>query len=380
MGCRCATCGKSFDDEDLLQMLQRLAEHIELHRKNEEKQQGEGALDNRPQVVLLSRLSIGETLHKALQNVCTVKWIARKSEFRTDPVRFPLHLLREFFRLLAPCLSLRQFPKAKRPIVIVHSIGLDAIPAFIVRRVTGCKVMLYAVGPDVLAERKPAQTSFLRWAVRAADVVLCGNSRIEEEVRNLGGTATRVLPTPFVPSEPGINRNKEFDVVTVGSLTDAAKQSLLVEASAYLDPSVKIAIVGEGPQRHYLTKLSRRHGRNQVSFLGDLPPRRLYHTLCSSTLYVQCSPDEGTRSSVLEAASCGLPIIALNGDKDPELTELYGLRPIVPEDRYAISLANAIEGAMENYSALLADVSRNREALESYSRSWPSMAATAIFS
>jgi glycosyltransferase involved in cell wall biosynthesis len=236
--------------------------------------------------------------------------------------------------------------------------------------------MLYAVGPDVLAERRLAQTSFLRWAVRNADVVLCRNGKVEEKVRNLGGTATKVLPTPFVPLELGIDEKKEFDVVTVGSLTDAAKQNLLVEASAYLDPSVKIAIVGEGPERQYLTTLSRRHGRNQVSFLGDLPPKRVYHTLYSSTLYVQCSPDEDTSSSVLAAASCGLPIIALNR----ELAELYGLRPIVPKDRYAISLANAIEGAMANYSTLLADVSKNREALESYSRSWPSMAATAIFS
>ena len=327
---------------------------------------------------MLSRLSIhGETLHKALQNICTVKWIARKSEFGTNPVKFPLLLLREFLRLLMTCQSV---PEAKRIIIIVHFIGLDVVPAFAVRRVTGCKVILYAVGPDVLAKRKLTQTPFLRWAVRNADVVLCGNGKVEEEVRNLGGTVTRVLPTPFVPLELGIDGKKEFDVVTVGSLTDAAKQSLLVEASAYLDPSVKIAIVGEGPERQYLTTLSKRHGRNQVSFLGDLPPKRVYRTLCSSTLYVQCSPDEGTPSSVLVAAGCGLPIIALNGDQNSELTELYGLRPIIPKDRCVISLANAIEGAMANYSTLLADASQNREALKSYSRSWPNMAATAIFS
>lgn len=332
-------------------------------------------MDSRPHVVLLSRLSIhGETLYKALQTVCRVKWIARKSEFNTDPFRFPLRLLREFLRLLAVCQSV---PKARRPIIIVHYIGLDAIIPFAVRMVTGCKVILYAIGPDVLAERKLAHTSFLRWAVRNADVVLCGNGKVEEEVRNLGGRVTRVLPTPFAPLEPGIDGKKEFDVVTVGSLTDAAKQSLLVEASFYLDPSVKIAIVGEGPQRQYLTKLSRRHGRNQVSFLGDLPPKRVYSTLRSSTLYVQCSPDEGAPPSVLAAADCGLPIIALDGNQD---SELYGLRPIVPKDRYATSLANAIEGAMADYSTLLGDVSKNREALESYSRSWPSAAVAAIFS
>jgi len=331
-----------------------------------------------PKVVLLGRLSIhGEALHKALQNVCTVRWIARKSELRTNPVRFPLGLLRVFFRLLTAC---RSVPEAKRPIIIVHSIGLDAIPALAARRITGCKVILYAVGPDVLPRRKLARRSFLRLAVRNADMVLCGSGSVEREVRKLGGTVTRVLPTPFVPLEPGINGKKEFDVVAVGSLTDTAKQNLLVEASAYLDPSVKIAIVGEGPERQYLTTLSRRHGRTQVSFLGDLPPRRLYHTLRSSALYVQCSPDETNPPSVLAAASCGLPIIALNGNKDPELTELYGLRPIVPKDPYAVSLANTIEGAIANYSTLLADVSMNREALQSYSRSWPSIAATAIFS
>ena len=328
-------------------------------------------------MVLLSRLSVhGETLHKALQNVCTVKWIARKSEFKIDPVRFPLLLFRVFFRLLATCQSV---PAAKLPIIIVHFVGLDAIPALAVRRMTGCKVMLYAVGSDVLGERKFAQTSFLRWALRNADAVLCGNGKIEAEVRSLGAKVTRVLPTPLVPFELGIDRKREFDVVTVGSLTDAARHSLLVEASAYLDPAVKIAIIGEGPRRQYLTTLSRRHGRNQVSFLGNLPPKRVYNTLYNSSLYVQCSSYEGTLSSVLEAVCCGLPIIEVNGDQDSELTELYGLRRLVPKDREATSLATAIQSAMENYSNLLADVSKNREALESYSKSWPSMATAALF-
>jgi len=327
---------------------------------------------------LLSRLSIhGETLYNALREVCAVKWIARKSDFRTDPARFPLRLFREFSRLLTVC---RSVPENQRQIVIVHSIGLEAILAFAARRVTDCKILFYAVGPDVLEDRKLIQNSFLKWVVRGADMVLCENAKVEKEVRNLGGTVTRVLPTPFFPLEPGTEGKKEFDVVTVGSLTDAAKQSLLVEASAYLDPSLKIAIVGEGPQRQYLMELSRRHGRTQVSFLGDLPPMRIYHILRCSALYVRCSPDEGASSPLLAAADFGLPIIAIDGDRDLELTELYGLRPIVPKDRHAISLANTIENAVANYSGLLADVSKNREALETYSRSWQSMAVTAIFS
>jgi len=331
-----------------------------------------------PRVVLLSRLSIhGETLYNALREVCTVKWIARRSDFKTDPARFPSSLFREFSRLLAVC---RSVPQTQSQIVIVHSIGLEAILAFAVRKVTDCKVLFYASGPDVLGDGKLIQKWFLKWAVRNADMVLCENARVEKEVHNLGGTVTRVLPTPFFPLELGTEGRKEFDVVTVGSLTDAAKQNLLVEASAYLDPSVKIAIVGEGPQRQYLTELSRRHGRYQVSFLGDLPPMRTYHILRCSALYVRCSPDEGASTSLLAAADFGLPIIAVDGDQDLELTELYGLRPIVPKDGHAISLANTIENAVANYSTLLAGVSKNREAVETYSRSWPSMAVTAIFS
>ena len=338
----------------------------------------ERVMENHPQVILLSRLSIhGESLYRALQGVCTVKWIARKSDFRTDPARFSLGILREFSRLLAIC---RSVPRSERQIVIVHSIGLDAILALVVRRITDCKILFYAIGPDVLSKGRLTRTWFLKWAVRKADMVLCGNAKVEEEVRSLGATVTRVLPTPFFPLELGIEGRKEFDVVTVGSLIDSAKKSLLVEASAYLDPSVRIAIVGEGPQREYLMELSRRHGRNQVFFLGELPPKRVYRILRSSTLYVRCSSEDGAPSCLLAAADFGLPIIAPDGNRDSELTELYGLRPLVPKDHYAISLANTIESAMANYPSLLPDVSRNREALESYSRSWPSMAVTAIFS
>ena len=328
-------------------------------------------------MVLLCKPSIhGETLYKALQEVSTVKWIARKSEFRTDPFRFPLRLLREFSRLLEVC---RSAPRAKRPLVIVHTTGLDLVLALAIRRVADCKVLFYVVGTDVPPGGKLTRTTFLKWAVRNADVVLCGNPKVEENVRKLGGRFTRVLPTPFLPLELGVEGKKEFDVVTVGDLTDTAKQNLLVEASAYLDPSVRIAIVGEGPQRQYLMDLSRRHGRTQVSFLGGLPPKRIYHVLRNSTLYVRCSRDEDAPSSLLAAADFGLPIIAPGGDHDMELTELYGLSPIIPKDRHAVSLANAIESAMANYSTLLADVSKNREALESYSRSWPGLAEIALF-
>jgi glycosyltransferase involved in cell wall biosynthesis len=335
-------------------------------------------LESHPRVVLLSRLSIhSETLHKALMNICTVNWIVRKTEYRKDPVRFTFLLFREFFHILATCKSASE---AGRPIIVVHSIGLDAIPAFAVRKVIGCKVVLYAVGSDLLEEEKSGRKSFLRWAVRKADVVLCGNGKTEAKLSGLGAKATKVLPAPFLPFKVGVDDEKEFDVVTVGSLTPAARQSLLVEASEYLDPSVKIAIIGEGPQRQYLTTLSRRHGRNQVSFLGELPPKMVHNALNRSSVYVRCSPYEGTASSVLEAACMGLPIIEVSGEEDPELTDVYGIRPIVPKDRMAVSLANAIQGAMENYSTLREDVSKNREALETYSESWPSMAAAALFS
>ncbi len=334
-------------------------------------------MESRPRLVLLGRKSIrGENLHRALRDVCTVKWIARKSEFKPD-IRSPLLLLREFLRLLAAC---RSAPVAKPPIVIVHAVGLDAIPAFAVRRITGCKVILYATGPDVLGAKTVAHSSFLRWAVKNAELVLCENAKIEKEVRILGGEATRILPAPFVPFEYGIEKRKEYDIVTVGRLTDGAKQSLLVEASEFLDPSIRIAIIGEGPQRQYLTTLSRQHGRSQVFFLGEMPRKWVHRMLRNSNLYVQCSSVEGAPTSALEAVCCGLPVITLCGDQDPELRELYGLRPIVPDDRKAVSLATTIEEAMENYPSLLPDVALNREALESYSRSWPRMAGAAIFS
>ena len=335
-------------------------------------------MDNPPRLVLLGRLTTqGESLYRALRTVCTTKWVARKSEFKTDPLLFPLRIIREFLRLLALC---RSVPEDRRPTVIVHHIGIDAIPALAARRATGCKVMLYVVGRDVMMSRFLSRRWFLRWAVRKADVVLCGNGRIEKRVRSLGGRTTRVLPAPFVPFELGIATEREFDVVTVGGLDDGAKQSLLVEASEYLEPSVKIAVIGDGPQREYLTTLSRRDGRTQVTFMGDLPPDRVHSTLQSSRLYVQCSHGESRASSVLEAVSCGLPIISADGSQDPELTEFYGIRAIVPEDSKAVSLATAIEGAIENYSALLKDVFTNRQALESFSRSWAGMAETAIFS
>lgn len=82
-------------------------------------------------------------------------------------------------------------------------------------------------------------------------------------------------------------------------------------------PACQLKLIGQGPLEEELRAIvqSERMGNN-VTFKGVLTPEEVARELRSSTVYVQHSitppsnDSEGTPLSVLEALSCGLPVIA----------------------------------------------------------------------
>ncbi|MEA1996420.1 MAG: glycosyltransferase family 4 protein, partial [Gemmatimonadota bacterium] len=81
---------------------------------------------------------------------------------------------------------------------------------------------------------------------------------------------------------------------------------------------VAAVIVGQGPEREYLKKLSLELGVRAV-FTGPLMNSELHeHYLCSD-LYAATGDRTNMSNSVLEALSCGLPVVALAAGQTGEL-------------------------------------------------------------
>jgi glycosyltransferase involved in cell wall biosynthesis len=95
-------------------------------------------------------------------------------------------------------------------------------------------------------------------------------------------------------------------LVFVGRLASEKNLFALLEAVAPLD--VELLIIGEGPQRAELEAVAAK-GKAAVSFLGAQPHLELPALLNSCDVYVQPSFYEGHPKTLIEAMSCGLPVI-----------------------------------------------------------------------
>lgn len=322
------------------------------------------------QVLIVSRLGVhGRVLLQAITRVSSARWVGKRLQYRMSFPRLPVLLFAEFLGLFRAYKSMRG---RKRPVVIVQFVSLDAVPAYAFRRLTRCRVLLYAIGSDILGKRGVGQTAFLRWAVKSADCVICVNRTIEDQVHRLGASRTAVLPTAFSGFETRAEEAEEkvFDVVTVGALIPLKRHSLLIDSCGRLTRPTKVAIVGGGPLKESLTSQSARYPQHEFVFLGDMPREEVSAVLRRSRLYVQCSSYEGVPLSILEAMWSGVPVVAMASAYTSDLVELYHLNLLVVGEQSPAALAQAMASALDNEKKVASMGSGNLEALLEYTRSW----------
>lgn len=76
-------------------------------------------------------------------------------------------------------------------------------------------------------------------------------------------------------------------------------------------PEAKMLIMGRGPDEKRLRRLVQRLGLDQaVEFRGFMPWQELVRTLHQAHVFLNPSPKEGWGLTVIEANSCGLPVVA----------------------------------------------------------------------
>ena len=131
---------------------------------------------------------------------------------------------------------------------------------------------------------------------------------------------------------------------TVGRLTEIKRQDVLIRGFALLKkkyPSAHLLIVGDGPLRGELQILAAAcQVRDSVHFAGYQSPTAPF--IQAMTIFALTSRSEGMPQAAIEAAVCGLPIVASRVGGLPELIEdgRTGLLFPVGDDR---ALAAALE-------------------------------------
>jgi glycosyltransferase involved in cell wall biosynthesis len=172
--------------------------------------------------------------------------------------------------------------------------------------------------------------SFAKWIFSKASVTICLSDQSVKEIQKLGVPKQNVKRFTYwvdidrfypmqkekVKKEFGFAN--EFIVFFVGRLIAIKGIKELVAASKELSSSVKMVIAGDGPMHDEVEKAAKK-SNGKIVFIGAIENQYLprYYNV-ADVVIVPSTHEEGFGRVILEALSCGTPVIGSQRGAIPE--------------------------------------------------------------
>ncbi len=271
------------------------------------------------------------------------------------PENIPVHYLEKsrpfesgIFKLLKLPFLAYKYARLSKKLGLTHSFSLLSRPNYV-----NVLMRFFSIDPPkvIISERnyasmqygyKDSQSKINNFLVRRlypkADLVI-GNSQanVEDLVHNYGidRKASAVIQNPIdletidkIGPIQGFFTDDYFNVITVGRFAAAKNHELLINAVSDV-PQARLYILGAGPLEQKLKQMvvDKKLGE-RIIFLGfDNNP---YKYLKSTDLFIFGSNHEGFPNVILEAMSCGLPILTTDCKSGPN--EILQLKKSVDDN------------------------------------------------
>jgi len=167
---------------------------------------------------------------------------------------------------------------------------------------------------------KPEQIRLRERTILRSDFLFSNSSSVQASLKKEHGLPSDVVPTGvdtkfFTPSWDRPD-NPRVRVLFVGSLRPFKGPQLLLRAAAQF-PATEFVIVGEGVMASQLEGQVREERLTNVTFARGLNVAALREQYRQADIFLFPSHWEGSPKVILEAAACGLPVIARR-DYQPE--------------------------------------------------------------
>jgi glycosyltransferase involved in cell wall biosynthesis len=182
---------------------------------------------------------------------------------------------------------------------------------------------IYDPSKSLSPHRLPPMRTAVRWALRRSTAVVAASVNTRENARRFYGYQGPIDIIPLGIRQPELSPPSRtalslpptaFVAVTVGRLVkrkglDALLRSLAANGLA----DVHLVIVGEGPERAELERLSAQLGLGpRVHFVGRVDDERKWQLLQAADVYVSATMHEGFGLVYLEAMAAGIPVITFD--------------------------------------------------------------------
>jgi glycosyltransferase involved in cell wall biosynthesis len=231
-----------------------------------------------------------------------------------------------------------------------------------VARRLGIPAVVCSIGSDLNRIADPASRWLTRLAMNRAAFVLTKSEHLRQQAIRMGIDSRKVrtirngcdrsvfhlADRSAARAELAVDEKHEL-VLFVGRLDTTKGIVELLEAFASLAsrrPNLRLAYVGDGPGREQLRcKIKDLRLEGRVRLADACPSEKVPRWLAAANVLALPSYSEGCPNVVIEALSCGRPVIATNVGGIPELVNEKSGILVAPRDSRA--LAGAIDTAME---------------------------------
>ena len=215
------------------------------------------------------------------------------------------------------------------------------------------KTPLVVTNHGFVSQRVPMNTQKIilpiiaKWTYSNADAVICYTPEMRTEMENWGiGTENVRIIHNGVNTEffkPLNNIQKEYDLIWVGRYVPGKGIEFLIQALNELKKQVnnfKVIMVGSGPLKKSIEEMTDKSNlKNNVSFIENISNDEMLYYYNKSKLFVLPSIEEGVPRTILEAMSCGLPVICSDL---PQLKTLIDGSGILVPKRDITKIADAV--------------------------------------
>lgn len=237
-------------------------------------------------------------------------------------------------------------------VIDAHFFFPDGVAAVLLGQRLGKPVVITARGSDINVMPDEAVAGrWIRWAARRSDGLIAVSEPLADRLDELGDRHD-VLAAPngvdterFRPVADRALLRKRMGlegpvVLSVGNLIELKGHHLLVDAMTEV-PEATLLIVGDGPWRGRLEEQVSTQGlRSRVRFAGAIPQGELIDCYNAADMLVLASSSEGSPNVVLEALSCGTPVVTSVGHAVPPGPSA---QDVTQTERSAVAIRAAVQ-------------------------------------
>lgn len=258
--------------------------------------------------------------------ILRIPWIGFNLFYRLEP--YPIL---EFF-YITPWLFIWTFIflifKGKK-IKIIHAQGFNA--SFIARVLAKVFNKGFIASTHAIYEMdsKSLMAKMVKWTLKPANKVLTLSNASRRELIKIGLREDKIdtytywidqevfKPLDKAEAKKKVGWEGRFVVLFVGRFIDIKGMDILLEAAVSIDKEIYFAFVGDGPLSASIKEVSGR--LDNVMFLGRVDNHNLplYYN-AADVLCVPSKYEEGFGRVILEALSCGIPVVASDRGGIPE--------------------------------------------------------------